>query len=63
MLDLEKLTEFKGVFKQAVAYIDIDQTISNLYQSGVDFGVAKQMVEQAVERTKVVEHEEIEIKT
>ncbi|MFW5701173.1 MAG: hypothetical protein ACOCWM_05735 [Cyclobacteriaceae bacterium] len=63
MVDLEKLKQFKEVFAQSVAYIDEQQTINNLYNQGVDYGVAKRMVGQAIERTKVVEHEEKTIKT
>ncbi len=64
-VDLIDLYEkHKDVFKHAIAKIDEKSTLSYMYENNIDFRIAKQKLEKAIQDTKIKEgyHERIKIK-
>lgn len=58
----EYAKESKGTLPHAVAEIDVEITLSNMYQSHIDYKIAKTNLKHAIEESKYAETRKKEIR-
>ena len=63
LVDIEKLSKHKEVFKYVVGHIDEKTTLSLMYKDHIDFTVAKRLLEKAINQSTIrnTVNEKIEI--